>query len=219
MIQDYDNLIKTLNDKCKLIIGDDFRLKLCNGDGHSFTIYNNIGHVKAVNRLDGGIASEVYVYNWFGCYYLYVEVKFIFTSKKPHGKRTPRFVLSQCSISISVFKQLDEKIVQLFRAEWDDYDDNNSLHPQPHWHITSDTSVANTFNEYAKEFGEDGFMNILNSEKEHISSLKKFHFAMKEKWEEDMTHSTPMESSVQISKWFAGLLNSIRAELQYIDDK
>lgn len=219
MIQDHDNLITALNNKCKLIIGDGFILKRSNGDGHRIIMYNNIGHLKAVNRLDGSAASEVDVYNWFGCYYLYVEVKFVFAPKVPRGKRTAKFVVNQCSISISVFKLLDKKFIQLFRAEWDDFEDNHSPHPQPHWHITSDTSVANTFDEYAREFGEDGFMNILNSEKEQISSLNKFHFAMKGKWEEDMTHSMSIESSEQVSNWFAGLLNSIRTELEYIDKK
>lgn len=219
MIQDHVNLITALNNKCKLIIGDDFILKQGNVDGHRFIMYNNIGHFKAVNRLDCGVASEVDVYKWFGYYYLYVEVKFVFAPKVPHGKRNPKIVINQCSISTSVFKLLNEKFVQLFRAEWDDFDDNRSSHPQPHWHITSDTSVANTFDEYAREFGEDGFMNILNSEKEQISSLNKFHFAMKGKWEEDMTHTMPIESSEQVSKWFAGLLSSIRTELEYIDKR
>lgn len=217
MIQDYDNLIAALNTKSQLVIGDGFRLKQGRGDGHRFIIYNNIGNTKAVNRLDGGNASEVDVYNWFGRYYLYVEVKFIFDQIVPHRKKLPKVVVSQCSISISVFKLLNEKIVQLFRAEWDDFNDNSSIHPQPHWHITSDTSVANTFDEYAREFGEDGFMNILNSEKEQISSLNKFHFAMKGKWDEDITHSMPIESSKQVSDWFVWLLKSIKTELEYID--
>ena len=219
MIQDYHNLITALNTKSQLVIGEGFKLKQVNGDGHRFTIYNNIGNTKAVNRLDGGTASEVDVYNWFGCYYLYVEVKFIFEQKVPYRKKLPKVVVSQCSISISVFKLLNEKFVQLFRAEWDDFDDNQSSHPQPHWHITSDISVANTFDEYAREFGEDGFMNILNSEKEQISSLNKFHFTMKGKWDEDMTHTMSIESSEQVSNWFAGLLKSIKTELEYIDKK
>ena len=70
--------------------------------------------------------------------------------------------------------------------------------------------MANTFDEYAREFGEDGFMNILNSEKEQISSLNKFHFTMKGKWDEDMTHTMSIESSEQVSNWFAGLLNLLR---------
>ena len=219
MIQDYDKLIKDLNDKCKLIVGNDFRLKKSDCSVHMCNIYNNIGNAKAVNRLDNGNASEVDVFKWFDDYYLYVEVKFVLAPKIPQGKRTSKIMVRQCLISISVFKLIEEKFVQLFRAEWDDYDDKKNKHPQPHWHVTSDTSIANTFNEYAKEFGEDGFMNILNSEKEKVSALKQFHFAMKGKWDEDMTHVTPIESNTQVYNWFAGLLNSIRAELEYIDNK
>ena len=218
MINDYKNLIPSLNKKCKLIIGNDFLLKPHKNDGHKLLIFNNIGNVKAVNRLDGDADSEVDVCHWFNNYYLYVEIKFVFDSRVPKGKRKADIVITQCSISISVFKSLSKKIIQLFRAEWDDYDNGQICHPQPHWHITSDTSVANTFNEYAKEFGEDGFMTLLKPEKEQIASLKKFHFAMKGKWEDGMTHSTSIESSKQASDWFSGLLSSIRTELEYIDN-
>lgn len=219
MIQDYVNLISDLNTKSKLVIGDGFKLTQNKRDGHRFVAYHNIGSDKAINRLEDGNASEVYVYNWFGSYYLYVEIKFILGSKVPSRKRKPIIVVSQCSISISVFKLLDTKIVQLFRAEWDDFEDSHSPHPQPHWHIISDTSVSNTFDEYARYFGDDGFTSILKSEKEQISSLNKFHFAMKGKWDEGMKHSMCMESSKQVSSWFVGLLQSIKTELEYIDKR
>lgn len=216
MINDYNNLIRSLDEKCRLIIGNDFQLKRYQSDSHKLLIFHNNGTVKAVNRLGGDADSEVNVYPWFSTYYLYVEVKFVFDTKI--FKRKPGIVIAQCSISISVFKLLSEKVIQLFRAEWDDYDNERVRHPQPHWHITSDISLANTFNEYAKEFGEDGFMSILKPEKEQIASLRKFHFAMKGKWEEDMSHSTSIESSKQVVDWFCGLLSSIRTELEYIDN-
>lgn len=218
MIKDYDELISGLNKKCKIIIDDNFLLKKCRVDEGRLLIYNNVGYKTAINRLDGGEDAQVSVYNWFGDYYLYVEVKFVFAPEIPKCKKKVTKILNQCSISISVFKLLSDTIVQLFRAEWDDYNEAQAYHPQPHWHITSDTSVANTFEEYAEEVGAEGFMNILNAEKDKIAPLKKFHFAMKGDWcEKNMTHSTPIESSTQVINWFAGLLNSIRAELEYID--
>ena len=218
MIKDHGELISGLNKKCKIIIDDNFLLKSCRADEGRLLIYNNVGSETAINRLGGGEDAQVGVYNWFGDYYLYVEVKFVFAPEIPKGKKKVTKTLNQCSISKSVFKSLSDTIVQLFRAEWDDYNDTQACHPQPHWHITSDTSVANTFEEYAEEVGEEGFMNILNTEKDKIAPLKKFHFAMKGDWcEKNMTHSTPIESSTQVINWFAGLINSIRAELEYID--
>lgn len=41
---------------------------------------------------------------------------------------------------------------------------------------------------------------------------------MKGKWEEDATHFTPINSVNQVSGWFGGLPNSIRAELEYIEN-
>lgn len=217
MIQDYKDLIDNLNEKLRIIIGQDFMLKLSTGDGHSLKLFRNNGNETAINRLDGGNDSEVLVHKWFKNYYIYVEVKFIFKQTKLPKAKTYTVIIDQCSISISVFKKIYDKIVQLFRAEWDEYSGQQNLHPQPHWHITSDTSIANTFDEYARQVGDDGFMNIFIPEKEQISSLKKFHFAMKGKWEENKSHSTSIESSEQVSEWMKGLLSSIRVELEYID--
>lgn len=217
MIENHLDLIDNLNKKFRLIFGPIFMLKSSNSDGHNLKIYHNNGSETAINRLDGGNDSQVTVHNWFNNYYIYIEVKFIFKPTKLAGTKKLTIIIDQCSISISIFKKIYNKIVQLFRAEWDEYSEKQDSHPQPHWHITSDTSVANTFNEYAEQFGEEGFMNILRPEKEQISSLKKFHFAMKGKWEEDKTHSTKIVSNEQVSQWMEGLLSSIRAELEYID--
>ena len=217
MIENYKDLINSLNGRLSLIIGQDFKLNPYKSDGHKLILFRNTGSEIAINRLDGGDDSEVDVYKWFDNYYIYIEVKFIYKQATPPGKRKPIAMVDQCSISVSILNKLYDKIVQLFRAESDEYSEKQDFHPQPHWHITSDTSVANTFSEYAEQFGEEGFMNILKPEKEQISSLKKFHFAMKGKWEEGETHSSSLESSEQVSKWMSGLLNSIREELEYID--
>ena len=108
MINDYNNLIRSLDEKCRLIIGNDFQLKRYQSDSHKLLIFHNNGTVKAVNRLGGDADSEVNVYPWFSTYYLYVEVKFVFDTKI--FKRKPGIVIAQCSISISVFKLLSEKV-------------------------------------------------------------------------------------------------------------
>ncbi len=118
MIKEYDDLIQNLNKKGRLIIGKEFQLQRYESDGHKLLIFKNVGSgKKAVNRLDGGTNSEVNVCPWFGKFYLYVEVKFVFETKIPKGKRKPQTVVAQCSISISVFKSLTERTIQLFRAE------------------------------------------------------------------------------------------------------
>lgn len=214
MLKEYEQLIATLNKNCQPTIGRNFKLYK-RESGNEFEVYRNQGTLKAINRLDGGLDKEVSVNHWFNDYYLFFEVKYLFYNSVK--KRKPTRELNQCSISISVFKSIGEQIIQLFRAEWDDYNDGQTLHPQPHWHITSDTSIANTYQEYAKEYGDDGFMSILEPEKNKISSLKRFHFAMRGQWEDCMSHVTPIESCEQVSNWVSGLLSSIRSELLYID--
>ena len=87
MLEDYHILIDSLNKKFEFIFGRDFKLKPSHTDACSLVRYNNVGYTKAINRLDGGYDSEVDVYNWFGSYYIYIEVKLIFSSIVPHGKR------------------------------------------------------------------------------------------------------------------------------------
>ncbi|WP_140402537.1 MULTISPECIES: hypothetical protein [Butyricimonas] len=216
MIVDHGNVILSLNKRCKPIIDPDFMLVPYGGDGYSLIVYHNKGTSKAVNRLDDGGAAEVDVEHWFKNYYLYVEVKFIFANEIPKRGRKVKRVMKQCSISISVFKQIENHIVQLFRAEWDDYNNDQEIHPQPHWHFTAGTSLANTYEEFMREYGTEGLLEILEFEKLKVPDLKKFHFAMNGRWADGLSHVRSIED-VEVVNWFCGLISSIRKELEYIE--
>ena len=49
-------------------------------------------------------------------------------------------------ITLSVFQgeETDKSKNQLFCAEWDDYENGDMKHPQPHWHFLSNKSFKNT---------------------------------------------------------------------------
>lgn len=213
MIKNYKSLITELNRQCKLIIGN-CQLISYNND-YNCIIYHNDGTQKAINRLEHVTDKEVNVVHWFSDYYLYIEVKFIF-GYDPDKKKKKTRIITQCSISISTFKIFSGEIIQLFRAEWDDYNNEQNIHPQPHWHITADASIANTFQDYISTVENKGLMPAIDSQKEKLTSLRKFHFAMKEKWDENGSHFTALDSDQQISSWFCGLLKSIKTELLYV---
>lgn len=217
MITDYEKLIFELNKRSKLSIGNEFCLTLCNGNGYVSQIYKSGGTQKAINRLDNNIDSEVDVIHWFDSYYLYVEVKFVFGNGFTKRKKIRNRTILQCSISISVFKSIENNIVQLFRAEWDDYNDNQTHHPQPHWHIASDSYSADTFQVFTDICPDNDFASTIKSEKYEVSALRKFHFAMNCECREDMSHIVQIESIDQVINWFTGLLSTIKSELQYID--
>lgn len=159
---------------------------------------------KAINfRKD--VKDEVTVIKWFQDFWLYIEIDFINTN---------------CFISLSVF-QGNEKTGnkhQLFRAEWDDYNDNQDRHPQPHWHITANKALENTFEELA-ELEDDNiisFASILKEEKLKVVNVNDIHFAMIGNWINSETHIHKLDDEATIVKWFFGLLSHIRVELESI---
>lgn len=207
------DIIATLNSSFKIIVGEGFQLHE-NDQSYNLIKYSTHGEYSAINRIDNR-GSEVMVYHWFDEFYLYIEIRF--SLKYQNSKKKTNNLISQIFISTSVFKKFEDDIVQLFRAEWDDFEEENIAHPQPHWHFTYDRSIANTFEQYIADWGEDGFVNT-SKYKEEILSLKKIHFAMNGRWNENISnaHISKIENAEQLRLWFSGLLNSIRTELEYI---
>ncbi len=149
------------------------------------------------------IPEEVTVIKWFQDFWLYVEITFINTN---------------CFISLSVFqgKNSVESKHQLFRAEWDDYNDNQKKHPQPHWHITANKAIENTLEVLKDDEEAEGFMSVLNEEKSKLINVNDIHFAMIGNWINNETHIHKLDDETKIIKWFFGLLSHIKTELEYI---
>lgn len=171
-----------------------FRLKLTEGCSDAYDDYGNSG-------------DSVKVVKWFSDYWLFVEIKF----------HHPKGVL----ISLSVFQgdETDSSKIQLFRAEWDDYDDGSMNHPQPHWHFLSNKSIENTVSSFAEISSDDTFETLLNEEKSKTIDLSKFHFAMNGDWNNTSVHIHPVNNENSLAKWFGGLLAYLKTELKYIDAK
>lgn len=215
MIENIDSIIKDLNRRLGGIVGSGFVLNKVSESNVSRVFQTN-GNDFALNRLeDGTSGEEVSVYNWVDDYYIFMEIKILYGVHVPQGKRKVRNRMEQLSVSISVFKKISDFIIQIFRAEWDDYAEPTGIHPQPHWHFTADTALSRTFTEYAQKCGEEGFMQILEPKKEDISELKEMHFAMNGQWAKQQSHMHKIESDSDLINWIVGVLDTIRKEINY----
>ena len=150
---------------------------------------------------------------WFDKYWLFIEVKFI-VEKSKKGQKLISVIHTNISISVYEGEDSDEIKTQLFRAEWDDFNNPNELHSQPHWHITSSQAVERTFEEYSNHFDNGNFVSLLEDQRAKLFDVKKIHFAMNGNWQANQSHIHTIQSSEQVSRWLKGLLNHIRIELE-----
>lgn len=160
-------------------------------------------------------AQKVSVINWFDDLWLFIEVKYV-------PKISKKRIIPNISFSLSVFQGeiTEERKMQLFRAEWDNYDEPNDKHPQPHWHIYTkkEELTAEDFNDEIEQ-KINPFNEFLESDRNKIINTDRFHFAMNGQWSDDKTdvHSISVESD--LINWFRGLLNHLKKELEYVKEK
>ena len=173
--------------------------------------YTIKGESSALNRKKNS-AESVSVAKWFKNFWLFLEIKFDIQQIVVGRKKQPQI---GTKISLSVFQgeNSDNEKYQLLRAEWDDYNNSEEKHAQPHWHITSSQAIENTIYEYANIFDNQDFLQILESEKEKVIDVKKIHFAMNGNWMNDGSHVHKMNNEQQIAQWLLGLLTHLRTEL------
>jgi hypothetical protein len=178
------------------------------------TAYNTFiveGNSTAINHIRKD-KEQINVIHWFDSYWVYFEIKFVdrFDGNK---KKYPQIFLST---SIFEGDVADSKKIQLFRAEWDNHDDNTE-HPQPHWHIYPFDSFEEygTFKELISESQKDeGFMGFVE-QGQKIVDLSKFHFAMNGQWYIDNGHITYIDNDTSLIKWVSGVFGHIQTQLRY----
>lgn len=204
-------LIDLINKDCKNLFYNHFALKSIPGH-HYIERYRINGDFNALNRYEVPFET-VNVLKWFDDFWLFIEVKFISVDKKIGNKISKKIDIY---ISLSVFKgeDSDDKKHQLFRAEWDDYNNHEEKHSQPHWHFTSNLSIENTFIEYSNKFEDNGFISLLEEEKQKLLDVDKIHFAMNGNWQNDESHIHKIDDEEKIVKWLQGVLKHIRTELE-----
>lgn len=206
---DFLGIVEKINKECKMLFIENFKLIPSKGHYNIF-VYRIEGSSYALNRYD---LEPVKVLKWFGKFWLYLEVKFIVEESKK-GNKTVQNIHTNISLSVYEGEESDERKIQLFRAEWDDMNNVNEKHSQPHWHITSSQALEKTFEEYSNHFDDGGFIALLEQEKLKLFDVKKIHFAMNGNWQDDQTHVHFINNSEKVSKWLKGLLSHIRIELE-----
>lgn len=204
---DPKSLIENINKTCRYLF-EESSFYLHPITTNRYKISGNV--VSQAINFRQEVKDEVTVIKWFGDFWLYVEIDFIETKLD--------FIKRNCFISLSVFqgKNSVESKHQLFRAEWDDYNDNQDKHPQPHWHITANKALENTLEVLKDDEEAEGFMSVLNEEKSKLINVNDIHFAMIGNWINNETHIHKLDDETKIVKWFFGLLSHIKTELEYL---
>jgi hypothetical protein len=208
-MSDFLEMVEKINKDCKVLFVGNFKL-IPSKSHHNLYVYSIEGNSVALNRYD---SEPVKVLSWFGKFWLYLELKFIVEKSKIAKKH---ITTTHTNISLSVYEgdEIDEKKIQLFRAEWDDMNNPNEKHSQPHWHITSSQAIEKTFEEYSTHFDNGEFINLLSNVRSKIFDVKRIHFAMNGNWQDSQPHIHAIKNSDQVSKWLKGLLSHIRLELE-----
>jgi hypothetical protein len=204
-------LIDFINKDCKNLFLNNFILKPNSGH-YNISRYRIEGTSNALNRFEIPFDS-VKVLNWFDDFWLFLEVKFI-SLELIEGRKKSKQIHTYISLSIFQGKDSDDNKYQLFRAEWDDYNNVEEKHSQPHWHITSNQAIERTFEEYSNNFDNGDFISLLEEEKQKLFDVNKIHFAMNGNWQNGETHIHKINDEQQIVKWFQGILRHMRTELE-----
>jgi hypothetical protein len=205
-----NTLINLINKSFKVFIGNSFQLIRSKYNTSSFITE---GKSSALNIFPNE-TEEVKVIEWFENFWLFLKITF-----KTETKKINRKIDTQINtlISLSVFQgeNFDNKKTQLFRAEWDDYNNPEEKHAQPHWHITSSQTIENIF-------GDDAFFSIqpeilleLKKRKENIFDVSKIHFAMNADWQKiNGTYIHKIDEEKEIVRWLQELITYLRTELE-----
>lgn len=162
------------------------------------------GTREALNRSDT-VKTYVTATHWFDDFWFYVNVS---VRKGSDGLSEVPFV------SISFFQDINGDLKQLFRAEWDNY--NELTHPQPHWHITSNGEES--FDDLKKQeaLDEDNPFAELVEEGKKLD-LPTMHFAMAGNWHEGkrVEMISSYTEAQQMANWMNNLFDHVRVELTY----
>lgn len=173
----------------------------------SLYIINGSPNSIALNQFKND-SSKINVVKWFDKAWVYSTIEF--------NKIEP---LKIQIFSFSVFwgEENDSKKKQLFRAEWDFYDENDK-HPQPHWHFYGNSQVGfdESFADLVEREEERSVIKELLEEKTtELFPIEKFHFAMNAKWSEKLGHIHDYDNVEEFISWFDGLLGHIRDQMSY----
>ena len=128
----------------------------------------NQGTRYALNRSNT-VKTYVKVTHWFDVFWFYVNIRVL---------RDEDAITELPFVSVSFFQESGENFNQLFRAEWDNYEQKS--HPQPHWHIISNNDVGFESFDESGDLKDNPFLEL--EEDRQKVDFPKIHFAMAGSW-------------------------------------
>jgi len=205
-----EKVIVELNKVGRLYISDSF--SLYQKRPLFYTISGN--HISGALNIKKNDSELVNVISWFNDFWLYIEIKFV---PKKNRRELPNIFFS-----LSVFQgsSEDENKNQLFRAEWDNYEDSQT-HAQPHWHIYTEYDKDKIGKSFEEEIGadeEDSFIDFVDGKRDRVA-INRIHFAMNGQWAERNGDVHTLNDSNNLINWFSGLILHIKQELKYLIEK
>ncbi len=150
---------------------------------------------------------------WLELFWIYIEINFILSESKRRIKSKNKIQFPNIFFSLSIFQgsEEDKNKHQVFRAEWDNRDNEKDYHPQPHWHFHYRENLVSKFDEDTRSVFDQKEINIIN--------FTKFHFAMNGQWANLDKAVHKRESEDQFINWFSGIIIHIRNELVFLKKK
>lgn len=208
MIKPEETIYK-LKEKLTPLIGERFGFDKVN----SFPIEYVLRCGYCVETVTRG--ETIKIINFFEDYWIYMKITFNPYEKKVKRGTTETFFNVMFTLSI-FYGGFSDKKKHLFRAEWDNYEKDDSSHPQPHWHFyMNDEEIDSESFESSVENTKSGFAESLESEKKEF---QKIHFAMNAQWSEtNKSHIHKIDNTDTFIEWTFGLIDHIRVQLEYID--
>lgn len=169
------------------------------------TYIESQGSRDVLNRM-GSVPTYVKATHWFDSFWFYINIK-IFMDEDS--------AMELPFVSVSFFEEHGVDIKQLFRAEWDNYRQNE--HPQPHWHLSSDVEIQ-SLESLESDGVADGDSPFAELEGESDAvDIPKMHFAMAGNWDEgdrsDMIKRFTTEEI--LAQWLVKLFDHVKRELDY----
>ena len=220
-----NRIIEDIKSACTDLFSEKLVFISLSGLERSFIISGS--YVSPALNNHNGTYEPINVIKWFKDFWIYIEINFKqvpveskFPARFDKSDKDAYFEIFNKNylkinkeyynviISISVFQgdyQKEEK-KQLFRAEWDNYEDNK-FHPQPHWHFYPDENT--TF-----DFETDDGIDFLEDETKKEIDIKRIHFAMNGEWTQNGEHIHKINSSKVLVNWLSGALKHIKEQLK-----
>lgn len=167
-------------------------------------IITSQGTREALNRTDT-VKSYVKATHWFDIFWFYVNIQV---------RKDIEDLVEIPFVSVSFFQEDEGELIQIFRAEWDNY--RQDVHPQPHWHITSYKETGFDAITEGADIDDDSPFAVLENEKRKVN-LPKIHFAMAGGWHDGKRDDMVIDfvDETQLAHWLNNLFDHVREEIAY----